>query len=52
MRAEKAPPKQETPSVIKAVIDPDHKDHPGVKDNDGAVNAVINANGGGEAPKK
>ncbi len=52
VRAEKAPPKQETPSVIKAVIDPDHKDHPGVKDNDGAVNAVINANGGGEAPKK
>jgi hypothetical protein len=53
VRAEKAPPKKETSSVIKAVIDTDHKDHPGVKENDGAVNAVINANGGGgEAPKK
>jgi hypothetical protein len=53
VRAEKAPPGKETPSVIRAVIDTDHKDHPGVKENDGAVNAVIQANGGGgAAPKK
>jgi hypothetical protein len=51
LRAEKAPPAHETPSVIKAVLDTDHKDHPGVKENDGAVNAVINANGG-TPPKK
>jgi hypothetical protein len=52
-RAEHAPPAHETSSVIKAVLDSDHKDHPGVKENDGAVNAVIQANGGGgSAPKK
>jgi hypothetical protein len=51
-RAQHAPPAKETSSVIKAVIDTDHKDHPGVKENDGAVNAVINANGGGPPPKK
>jgi hypothetical protein len=37
--------------VIKAVLDTDNTEHPGVKDNDGAVNAVIQANGG-SAPKK
>jgi hypothetical protein len=53
VRAEKAPAGKETPSVIRAVLDTDHKDHPGVKENDGAVNAVIQANGGGgSAPKK
>ena len=53
-RARNAPASKETPSIIKAVIDNDHKDHPGVKENDGAVNAVIQANGGGGggAPKK
>jgi hypothetical protein len=52
-RARNAPAAKETPSIIKAVIDTDHKDHPGVKENDGAVNAVIQANGGGgSAPKK
>jgi hypothetical protein len=45
-RAEHAPKGKETPSVIKAVIDPDHKDHPDVKANDGAVDAVIKAQGG------
>jgi hypothetical protein len=51
-RALKAPAKQETPSVIKAVIDPEHKDHPDVKANDGAVEAVINAQGGTTKPPK
>ncbi|HEY5947996.1 MAG TPA: hypothetical protein VIV40_21015 [Kofleriaceae bacterium] len=46
LRESKAPPKAETPSVIKAVIDPDHKDHPDVKSNSGAVEAVIQGNGG------
>ncbi len=50
-RAQHAPAGHETPSVIKAVIDTDHKDHPGIKENDGAVNAVIQANGG-SSPKK
>jgi hypothetical protein len=43
-----APPKKETPAVIKAVIDPDGKDHPDVKSNGGAVDAVIQAQGGGK----
>ena len=52
-RARNAPAAKQTPSIINAVIDKDNKDHPGVKENDGAVNAVIQANGGGgSAPKK
>ena len=46
LRESKAPPKKETPSVIKAVIDPEGKDHPDVKSNTGAVEAVIQGNGG------
>lgn len=45
-RAQHAPPKKETPAVIKAVLDVDGKDHPDVKSNDGAVDAVIQAQGG------
>jgi hypothetical protein len=41
-----APPKAETPAVIKAVLDTDHSDHPDVKSNGGAVDAVIQAQGG------
>ena len=41
-----APKKAETPSVIKAIIDPEGKDHPDVKSNSGAVEAVIQSNGG------
>ena len=44
-REAKAPPKKETSSVIKAVIDPDQTDKPDVKSNGGAVDAVINAQG-------
>ncbi|HEY4238915.1 MAG TPA: hypothetical protein VGM88_03835 [Kofleriaceae bacterium] len=46
-REVKAPPKHETNAVIKAVIDPDQKDHPDVKENSNAVDAVIKAQGGG-----
>lgn len=46
MRESKAPPKKETPSVIKAVLDTDGKDHPDVKSNSGAVEGVIQAQGG------
>lgn len=46
VRAAAAPPKAGTPSVIKAVIDDDGKDHPDVKSNAGAVEAVIQAQGG------
>ncbi len=46
LRESKAPPKKETPAVIKAVIDPENKDHPDVKSNSGAVEAVIQGNGG------
>ena len=46
LRETKKPPEHQTSSVIKAVIDPDHKDHPDVKANDGAVEAVIKAQGG------
>lgn len=51
MREAKAPPKKETSSVIKAVIDPDKKDHPDVKVNGNAVDDVIKAQGG-TPPKK
>lgn len=51
LRAEKADKKPETSPVIKSVIDPDNKDKPDVKSNSGAVDAVINANGG-KPPKK
>lgn len=41
-----APPKKETPAVIRAVLDTDNKDHPDIKANGGAVDAVIQAQGG------
>jgi len=46
LRESKAPPKKDTPAVIKAVLDSDGKDHPDVKSNGGAVEGVIQANGG------
>jgi hypothetical protein len=46
LRERNAPPKAGTPSVINAVIDKDGKDHPDVKSNAGAVEAVIQSNGG------
>jgi len=49
-REQHAPPKQETASVIKAVVDTDHKDHPDVKSNSDAVDTVIKSQGG--TPKK
>lgn len=54
IREAKAPPKKETNSVIKAVIDTDKSDHPDLKQNTGAIDAVINANaqGGGSTPPK
>jgi hypothetical protein len=58
IRESKAPPKHETNSVIKAVVDPDHTDHPDVKQNGNAVDDVIKAQGGtppkssGTPPKK
>lgn len=51
LRESKAPPKHETSPVIKSVIDPDRKDHPDVKSNGDAVDAVIKAQGGGAPPK-
>ena len=50
VRAEHAPAKKDTPAVIKAVIDPDHKDHYDVHANGGAVDAVIKNDGA--APQK
>lgn len=46
LRESKAPPKKDTPAVIKAVLDADGKDHPDVKSNAGAVEGVIQAQGG------
>jgi hypothetical protein len=51
LRVAKAPPKHETSSVIKAVIDPQHTDHPDVKANSDAVDSVIRAQGGTPPPK-
>jgi hypothetical protein len=49
-REAKATPKPAGSAVIKAVIDPDHTDHPDVKSNSDAVETVIRAQGG-EPPK-
>lgn len=46
LRESKAPPKKETSAIIKAVVDTDDSDHPDVKTNSGAVEAVIQASGG------
>ncbi len=46
LRETKKPPEHETSAVIKAVVDTDHKDHPDIKANGGAVDAVIQAQGG------
>jgi hypothetical protein len=51
IREAKAPPKQETSPVIKAVIDTDKTDKPDVKQNSNAVDAVLKAHGGGGSPK-
>jgi len=52
IRIEKAPPKKETNTIIKAVIDADGTDHPDVKSGGNAVDEVIKAQGGGGAKKK
>ena len=52
LRAEKAPKAQETNAVIKAVVDADHTDHPDVKQNNNAVDSVIQSNGGPPPKKK
>ena len=53
IRDTKKGPEHQTNSIIKAVIDTDNKDHPDMKANGGAVDAVIQAQGGGgTAPKK
>ncbi|HET7503802.1 MAG TPA: hypothetical protein VFK02_22430 [Kofleriaceae bacterium] len=52
-REAKAPPRHETNSVIKAVIDTEHNDHPNTKANSDAVDNVIRAQGNTPpAPKK
>ena len=51
LRESKAPAAKETPAVIKAVIDPEGKDKPDVKSNSGAVEAVIQAQGGAGTKK-
>jgi hypothetical protein len=50
LRVAKAPPKRQTSSVIRAVIDTDHTDHPDVKANNNAVDDVIRAQGGTPKP--
>ncbi|HWO24843.1 MAG TPA: hypothetical protein VNO30_39145 [Kofleriaceae bacterium] len=53
IREAKAPPKKETNAVIKAVIDTDKSDKPDTRTNSNAVDAVLNAQGGGgTTPKK
>ena len=43
LRVTKAPPKKETNSIIKAVLDTDKTDKPDVKANSNAVDSVIKA---------
>ena len=52
IREAKRPPKQETSPVIKSIVDTDHKDHPDMKANGGAVDAVIQAQGGSTTTTK
>jgi hypothetical protein len=52
VREAKAPPKSTGSAVIKAVIDPDHTDHPDVKSNSDAIDSVIRAQGGEPAKSK
>jgi len=46
VREAKAPPKKQNNGVIRSVIDVDHNDHPDVKANSNAIDAVIRAQGG------
>jgi hypothetical protein len=50
IRQAKAPAGHETPHVLKAVIDVDHKDHPDVKAGNNAVDEVLRANGATTKP--
>lgn len=50
VREAKAPPRHETNTMIKSVIDADHKDHPNVKADSTTVDAVIRAQGGSPPP--
>ena len=49
-REAKAPPRKETSSVIKAVVDPEHKDHPDVKPTSATVDEVLKAQGAAPPP--
>ena len=44
LREQKKPPEQGTSPVIKAIVDTGNKDHPDIKANGGAVDAVIQSN--------
>jgi hypothetical protein len=46
MRASKAPENTGTSPIVNSMVDKDNTDHPNVKQNGDAVDAVINANGG------
>lgn len=46
LRESKAPPKKETSSLIKAVVDTNNTDHPDVKPSSATVDHVIKAQGG------
>jgi hypothetical protein len=50
MRETKATPRSTGSAVIKAVVDPNHTDHPDVNSNSDAIDTVIRAQGG-EPPK-
>jgi hypothetical protein len=52
LREAKAPPKKGTSPLIKALIETDKSSNLDVKQNSGAVEAVLKAQGGGATPKK
>ncbi len=51
MREQHKGPEKQTNSIINSVIDKDNKDHPDMKENSGAVDAVIQAQGGATKKK-
>jgi hypothetical protein len=52
VRVAKAPPRGPNNSPIKAVLDPENKDHPPIRSDSSTVDGVIRAQGGSAPPDK
>lgn len=52
VRVAKAPPRQQGNPMIRAVTDPENKDHPSIRSDSSTVDGVIRAQGGSTQPDK